>query len=80
MKREKDPSAVAKGRLGGLTTARKHGRDHFVSIGRLGGAVIRSRAGDQVKAAFAALELVEELRSLGLMPSDETIAAARERK
>jgi len=35
------------GRLGGLAVLYKHGRDHFVEIGRLGQAVMRSRYPDR---------------------------------
>ena len=33
----KDPQKVAAGHMGGLRTLQRHGRDHFVRIGRKGG-------------------------------------------
>lgn len=39
--REKDPAAVALGTKGGRANAKKYGHDHYVAIGKLGGAKVR---------------------------------------
>ena len=37
----KNPAAVALGALGGRVNAQRHGREHFVRLGKMGGSVNR---------------------------------------
>lgn len=44
---EKNPAAVALGKLGGSANVRKHGLEHYRRIGALGGAALKAAKGPE---------------------------------
>lgn len=69
---EKNREAVALGKLGGAANLRKHGREHFSRIGKLGGAAGRANGRDYV--ALGRLGGAKVKRALELLAETEKAA------